>query len=386
MNVLKSACAVNLPASRPAKPRKLGDPAKGGRVLDPDDAERTRQQRRPAPRTGRHHAEPGHQARWLWRTLRGAELAGLDAGQVLADAIGERNLAGARDLPSVIDARIRYQLSSLVPLPAGPWTAQVPAIADPERRAYTAQIAAMMDARKDRIGQHAAEHALPWAVAALGPVPEHPLDRVDWQNRAASVGAWRELSGYHHPAEPIGPEPAAAAPDMRAAWHEAVAALCPAGGPDVRGMPDGRLLHLRDTYPIETAWSPQWVGDELRQVRAAAWNARLAATRASAEAKAFGDRGHHDSAARHQELGDSYQAAGSIEPAHPVAGITSDKRRCAAACGRDPAAPARSRRRDDPPLLAGCVCSSGHIRRTRPHHLRDGRRHQRRHSRAEQGV
>ncbi len=37
-----------------------------------------------------HRREPGHQARWLWRTLRGAELAGLDAAQVLADAIAER--------------------------------------------------------------------------------------------------------------------------------------------------------------------------------------------------------------------------------------------------------------------------------------------------------
>jgi hypothetical protein len=30
-----------------------------------------------------------------------------------------------------------------------------------------------MDARKDRISEHAAERALPWAVAALGPVPDH---------------------------------------------------------------------------------------------------------------------------------------------------------------------------------------------------------------------
>ena len=255
-----------------------------------------------------HRRGTSHQARWLWRTLRGAELADLDPGQVLADTIAERDLAGARDVPSVLDTRIRYRLGSLIPRPAGPWSAQVPAIADPGRRAYAAQIGAMMDARKDRIGEHAAEHALPWAVAALGPVPEHPLDRLDWQKRAASIGAWRELSGYHHPTEPIGPEPAAAAPDMRAAWHEALAALGPVDGPDVRGMPDGRLLHLRDTYPIETAWAPQWVGDELRQVRAAAWNARLAAIRASAEAKAADDRGQHDSAARQQELGDSYQA------------------------------------------------------------------------------
>src|SRR6266567_692690 len=49
-------------------------------------------------------------------------------------------------------------------------------------------------------------------------------------------------------------------------------------------MPDGRLLHLRDTYPIETAWAPQWVGDELRQVRADAREAVLAAARADWEA------------------------------------------------------------------------------------------------------
>jgi hypothetical protein len=42
-------------------------------------------------------------------------------------------------------------------------------------------------------------------------------------------------------------------------------------------MPDGLLLQLRDTYPVETAWVPQYVGDELRQVRDAAWDALHAA-------------------------------------------------------------------------------------------------------------
>ncbi len=83
------------------------------------------------------------------------------------------------------------------------------------------------------------------------------ISSVSAQQRAASIGAWRELSGYDHPTDPIGPEPTAAAPDKRAAWYEALAALGPVDGPDVRGMPDGRLLHLRDTYPIETAWAPQ---------------------------------------------------------------------------------------------------------------------------------
>ena len=255
-----------------------------------------------------YRREPSHQAKWLWRTLRAAELAGLDPAQALADAIAERDLAGSRDIPAVIDARLRYRLGSPVPLPVGPWSAQVPEIADPERRAYLTQIAALMDARKDRIGEHAVDHELPWAVTALGPVPKHPLDRLDWQRRATSIGAWRELSGHHDPADPIGPEPIAAAPDLRTAWHEAFAALGPADGPDVRGMPDGLLLHLRDTYPIETAWAPKWVGDELRQVRAAAWDANLAGLRASAEAHAAQQRGNHAEAARQHELAGSYQA------------------------------------------------------------------------------
>ena len=255
-----------------------------------------------------HHAEPGHQARWLWRTLRAAELAGLDPARMLDTAIAERDLAGARDISAVLDARLRYRLGSLVPLPTRPWSAQVPAIADPDRRAYVAEIATLMDARKDRIGEHAADHAPPWAINALGPVPGHPLDRLDWQRRASAIGAYRELSGYDDPADPIGPEPTTAAPDRRAAWYEALAALGPVDGPDVRGIPDGTLLHLRDTYPTETAWAPMWVGDELRQVRVGARDARLAAARADAEAAAAHRSGRRDAAARQRILAASYRA------------------------------------------------------------------------------
>jgi conjugative relaxase-like TrwC/TraI family protein len=252
--------------------------------------------------------EPSHQAKWLWRTLRAAELAGLDPCRVLAKAVGERELTGARDIAAVIDARIRRRSGTLVPLPALPWSAQLPAITDPERRAYAEQIATLMDARKERIGEHAAASSLPWAVNTLGTVPEDQVTRLDWERRAASIGAYRELSGYGHPADPIGPEPATGTPDLRAAWHEALAALGPADGPDVRGMPDGRLLHLRDTYPVETAWAPPWVGDELRQVRASARDARLAAIRATAEADNAQRHSEHKQAMRRQALAASYQA------------------------------------------------------------------------------
>ena len=255
-----------------------------------------------------YRREPGHQAKWLWRTLRAAELAGLDPARVLDDAVAERDLAGSRDIAAVLDARIRNRSGTPVPLSPRPWSDQVPALADPARRAYVAEIAALMDARKDRIGEHAADHPPAWATAALGPVPGHPPGRLDWKKRAAAIGAWRELSGYDDPADPIGPEPAAAAPDVRAAWYQALAALGPAGGPDVRGMPDGRLLHLRDTYPIETGWAPRYVGDELRQVRAAAWDARLAGLRAAAEARTAAQRGDPGRAAAQRKLAAGYRA------------------------------------------------------------------------------
>jgi hypothetical protein len=143
-----------------------------------------------------YQQEPSHQVRWLWHTMRAAELVGLDPGQAVAAAIGERPLTGARDVPSVIDARLRHRVGPLVPLRLGPWREQVPDIADLERRAFAAQIADMMDARKVRIGEHAADNALPWAVNALGPVPDHPLDRLEWRRRASSIGAYRELSGH----------------------------------------------------------------------------------------------------------------------------------------------------------------------------------------------
>ena len=255
-----------------------------------------------------YRQEPSHKAQWLWRTLRGAELAGLDARQVLADAVGQRDLTGVRDIHAVIDARIRRSVGALAPVPAPSWSAQLPEITDPEQRAYAAQIAQLMDARKERIGEHAVTIAADWAVSGLGPVPEDPAARRQWQHRAASVGAYRELSGHQHPADPIGPEPATGSPDLRAAWHEALAALGPAGGPDVRGMTDGLLIHLRDTYPIETAWAPPWVGDQLRQARTGARDARLAALRITAEAAASLRRGERDRSAEQRALADSYHA------------------------------------------------------------------------------
>ena len=136
-------------------------------------------------------------------------------------------------------------MDPLLPKPQGPWTRRIP---DLDRRAYLAQIAAMMDDRTERLGEYTARTAPAWATQALGQVPADAAARRVWENKAAAIAAYREMYGYSHPGDSIGPEPGRQVPDQRAAWHEAFAALGSVGGPGVRAMPEGRLWLLRDAY------------------------------------------------------------------------------------------------------------------------------------------
>ncbi len=80
----------------------------------------------------------------------------------------------------------------------------------------------MMDDRARRLGQHTTQAPPVWALAALGPVPADPAARSAWERKASSIASYREMYGYNHPDDPIGPEPSRESPDQRAAWHEAL--------------------------------------------------------------------------------------------------------------------------------------------------------------------
>jgi len=249
------------------------------------------------------------QATWLWRTMRAAEAAGLDIAAVADRAIGDRPLTGARDVASIIDARIRRETGPIVPQAPRPWSEQVPTVGDPDLQRYLIELARAMDERKARIGEFAAEHAPPWAVSTLGPVPGEPLGRLDWEQRAADIGAYRELYDWNHDTEPVGPEPTGDTPDKRAAWHAASGAMNHTDNDRLRALPDGSLWHMRDTYRAETQWAPPHVGAELRQVRIAAQDQAVAAARADAEAAVARKQGERERAGRHELLAGSARAA-----------------------------------------------------------------------------
>jgi hypothetical protein len=108
------------------------------------------------------------------------------------------------------------------------------------------------------------------------------------------------------PDEPIGPEPATGSPDLRAAWHDAGAALTLDEAGDIRLLTDGQLLNLRAARPDE-------VGAAIGR-RQAPPGPAPPATRtwqryaAEAEASAARHRGDDDTAARQDTLAASYEA------------------------------------------------------------------------------
>jgi hypothetical protein len=188
------------------------------------------------------------QATWLYRTMKAAELAGLDAAEVTQTAVRSRSLDGARDVASVLDARMRAMVEPLVPLPLRPWSERVPEIADPDRQEYVRRLAEAMDERTEWIGEHAVHVQPEWALRALGPVPDHPGERLDWQQRASVIGAYRELYGGGDQADPLGPEPVGSSPEQRAAWHAGFAALTRTDTVDIRTLAEASLWHMRDSY------------------------------------------------------------------------------------------------------------------------------------------
>lgn len=223
-------------------------------------------------------------AETLWRTLREAEAAGLSPAETIARAAARGPLDTAESMAKVIDWRIKQVTTGLAAQPVAVWSERVPQTSDADTDRYAAELAAAMDDRTRRLGEHAAEHPPTWATA-LGPVPEHPLDRADWEAKAAQVAAYREMWGHSHPFEPIGAAPGQHSPEARAMWQAAAQAL--GYTPDtLYDKTDGNLWARRAMYEREMAWQPTYAADKLAAARRATLNAQLEADRAWLNAQA----------------------------------------------------------------------------------------------------
>jgi len=231
-------------------------------------------------------AEDG--TRTLGRTLRRAELAGHDPRPVLRAAVTERPLDDARQLTNVIHHRI----TDSWPLdPVGDsyadWT---PHVADPTWRAHLENLAATADARREELGDQAAEHPPPWALEAFGPVPTEEAVRAEWTKAAGAVAAHRELTGHTDPLEPLGPTPKPGQVEAYASWRSAWRALGrPEADRDELELSDGQLRIRVRAATREWAWAPRHVANERAGMTLAADTHRRNATLRAAEARAETD-------------------------------------------------------------------------------------------------
>ena len=223
---------------------------------------------------------------WLWRTLREAEAAGLDGPAALRRAVASGPLTDAASVAKVLDWRIRQQTAGLPALAARPWSEQVPETRDADTDRYARDLAQAMDDRARRLGEHAAEHPPAWAYA-LGPVPDHPVDRAEWEHKAATIAAYREMWGHTHPHEPIGSRPGDHSPQARAMWQAAAEALGYVPG-QMREHSDGQLWAWRSAWHREMAWAPEYKGDDLALVRGEIRRAEIESDRARRNAEAAG--------------------------------------------------------------------------------------------------
>ncbi len=182
-----------------------------------------------------------------------------------------------------------------------------------------------MDARKERIGEHAAEHPPAWAAPRSR--CRCPMTRLTGSSGSAErrrSAPTASCTATSIPREPIGPEPTGDSPEKRAAWHSAFAALGPVDGVDLRGLPDGSLLHMRATYQTETDWAPRHVGRELQRIRISADDASLAVIRARAEERIALQRGQDEVAGRHGTLARSYAAMEAFYREHEIGARAND--------------------------------------------------------------
>jgi hypothetical protein len=279
--------------------------------------------------------EDTHTARWLHRSMRNAELAGLGAEQVVREVVARSPLTGSRDTAAVIDYRLCRATEGLVPVEVRPFADQVPYVDSAPLQRFLGELATAMDERQARIGEHAARHPEHWADA-LGPVPEEPVARLEWERRAGQVGAYSEMFAFNHPTESIGAEPGPISPDKRAMWYQAHVALDGRTGHEVGDMSDGALELRVRSFQAETAWAPRDVSLALGAVRRDLGDAQIEAVNRDAEARTARERGDGELAARHEELAASARAREQAYAGHEqvLAGLAGDRAQWDAATGR----------------------------------------------------
>ncbi|WP_248283055.1 MobF family relaxase [Streptomyces sp. RLA2-12] len=131
---------------------------------------------------------------------------------------------------------------------------------------FMGEWAELMDQRVERLGQRVAEEQPEWAIDRLGPVPEDPIERADWELRAGRVERYREAHSFDKEADAIGQAPPAGAVEALADWERARRALgVPDELADISRASEEQLRQSVERAEREESWAPPYVADDMQQ-------------------------------------------------------------------------------------------------------------------------
>ena len=220
----------------------------------------------------------------LERLLRQSELAGHDPAKVLGDALAQRALDGARSAAQVVYGRITKALSGRLTPTMTNASDLVPADVPEQWREYLGGLADQADDRRRELGSRIAADQPAWAIDTLGPVPDEPMERLEWEERAGWAAAYRELSDHADESDPLGSAPPDGLSEHKAMFRAAHAALnMPDLAAEEAEASDGLLRARVRAAEREENWAPEYVAEQLeeasnalrdRQADAVLWSAR----------------------------------------------------------------------------------------------------------------
>jgi len=197
------------------------------------------------------------------RLLRYVEVSGRNPEQVLHEALDGKSLTGATSVGRVLHARIRNTLNEKVPQISS-YRDLIPAGVSERWQGWLEARADAADERRHELGARTAEEQPKWALETLGPVPEDPLRRAEWESRASWAAAHRENMEHTDEQDPLGAAPPAGLAEKHAVWATAHAALdLPDVGPEEAMLTTGQLLVRAAAWDREQTLAPRFVADEL---------------------------------------------------------------------------------------------------------------------------
>ncbi|MGH3573931.1 MAG: hypothetical protein ACRDUW_19285, partial [Pseudonocardiaceae bacterium] len=217
--------------------------------------------------------------------LRRAELAGHNPVEALGAAVRSRGFADADSPAQVLHKRLSDSLAGQVTPSVRTFAELIPADVPETWRPWLERHAAAADDRCAVLGTETAIERPQWAIEALGDVPDDPVARLEWEDKAGVAAVCRELLGHEDPADALGDAPPAGLPEKNAMWRAGHAALnLPEAGPEQRAASEGLLRMQVAAAEREEKWAPAYVAGELTAAALAEDKARQASVVCAAQA------------------------------------------------------------------------------------------------------